>query len=504
MENFWSVFIGILTIINYTFIVFVLFFEKRDSGRRFAWILTFSFLPGIGIVLYFLFSGHFFTKTRKMGIAKKYIKDETAQLMQAQQSFFASQSGTLPNTVMNEYSSLIHLNLVYGNSPVTFAETAQLFTSGKEKFTALFRDIERATTFIYLQYFIIHNDQTGQKLLDLLCKKAQEGLEIRLLYDDMGSFTTPRSFFSQLDKAGGMSLPFFAIKTGSPWSLNFRNHRKIVVIDGTIAYTGGFNIGDEYADLGKVHWRDTHLRLTGSCVLSLLSSFVIDWYAVANGKKKFSVKSWPSPSVMQKKINLANAHILKELKTDVPSALSRIPTQVISSGPDNLAQTEIKDAMIRMIMSAKKSIFIQTPYFTPDAAFFSAVKIAANSGIDVRIMVPGEWDKFYVRAAAFAFMREMLPFGVRFYRYPGFIHAKAIIIDDKILTIGSCNIDCRSFELHYETNVVFYDEFFTQKYAYLFAEDQQKCSEYKLSWFNEQSIIQRAWWSFCRLFSPFM
>ena len=160
--------------------------------------------------------------------------------------------------------------------------------------------------------------------------------------------------------------------------------------------------------------------------------------------------------------------------------------------------------MIRMIMSAKKSIFIQTPYFTPDAAFFSAVKIAANSGIDVRIMVPGEWDKFYVRAAAFAFMREMLPFGVRFYRYPGFIHAKAIIIDDKILTIGSCNIDCRSFELHYETNVVFYDEFFTQKYAYLFAEDQQKCSEYKLSWFNEQSIIQRAWGSFCRLFSPFM
>ena len=337
------------------FILFILFFEKQDSGRRFAWILTLSFLPGLGIVLYFLFSGHFFTKTRKMEIAKKYVQDETAQLMQAQENFFASQAGKLPNTVMNEYSSLIHLNLIYGNSPVTFAETAQIFTSGQEKFSSLYRDIERATTFIYLQYFIVRNDATGREFLNLLCKKAQEGLEIRLLYDDMGSLTTPRSFFARLDKAGGMTLPFFPIKTGSPWSLNFRNHRKIVIIDGNIAYTGGFNIGNEYAGLGKFVWRDTHVRLTGSCVPSLLSLFVVDWYAVASGKKKFTAKSWATPAVMRKKITSANKNILRELKTDVPAVTERIPTQVVASGPDNRGRTEIKDAMIRMIMIANLS-----------------------------------------------------------------------------------------------------------------------------------------------------
>lgn len=504
MENFWPIFINIISAINYMFILFILFFEKQDSGRRFAWILTLSFLPGLGIVLYFLFSGHFFTKTRKMEIAKRYVKDETAQLMQAQENFFASQAGKLPNTVMNEYSSLIHLNLIYGNSPVTFAETAHIFTSGQEKFASLYRDIERATTFIYLQYFIVRNDATGREFLNLLCKKAQEGLEIRLLYDDMGSLTTPRSFFARLDKAGGMTLPFFPIKTGSPWSLNFRNHRKIVIIDGNIAYTGGFNIGNEYAGLGKFVWRDTHVRLTGSCVPSLLSLFVVDWYAVASGKKKFTAKSWATPAVMRKKINSANRNILRELKTDVPAVTERIPTQVVASGPDNRGRTEIKDAMIRMIMIAKKSVRIQTPYFTPDAAFFSAVKIAASSGIEVSIMVPGRWDKFYVKAAACAYMRDLSACGVRFYKYPGFIHAKTLITDDKIVTIGSCNIDSRSFELHYEANVFFYDEGFAKKYSAVFFNDRAGCTEYTLDWLNSRPLIQKAWWSFCRLFSPLM
>ncbi|MGI5173538.1 cardiolipin synthase [Treponema sp. OMZ 840] len=504
MENFWSIFISILSAINYMFIVFILFFEKQDAGRRFAWILTLSFLPGIGIVLYFLFSGHFFTKTRKMEIAKKYVKEETKQLMSDQQAFFSAQAGKLPNTVMNEYASLIELNLNYGNSPVTFAKSAEIFTCGEEKFAALYRDIAKAEKSVYLQYFIIHKDKTGKKLLDLLCKKAQEGLEVRLLYDDIGSFTTPRSFFAELDNAGGMTLPFFAVKTGSPWSLNFRNHRKIVIIDGKIAYTGGFNVGDEYAGLGKVVWRDTHVRLTGSCVLSLLNIFLVDWYSVASGKKKFSAKSWPSPAVVQDKINSANKNILQALKTEVPDETSRIPAQIIASGPDTRDHTEIKDAMIRMIMSAKKSIYIQTPYFTPDAAFFSAVKIAANSGIKVSIMIPGQWDKFYVRAAAFSFIRDLLPSGVRFYKYPGFIHAKTLIIDEKIVTIGSCNIDSRSFELHYEANVFFYDEFFAQKYSSIFLEDCKKCTKYSLAWLNSRPLLQKAWWGFCRLFTPLM
>lgn len=502
--DFWSILISILSGINYIFIVFILFFEKRDSGRRFAWILTLSFLPGLGIVLYFLFSGHFFTKTRKMKIAKAYVKEETKRLMGDQQAFFESQAGTLPNTVMNEYKSLIHLNLTYGESPVTFAKTADIFTSGKEKFESLYRDIERAEKSIYMQYFIIHKDKTGKELIDLLCEKARQGIEVRVLYDDIGSFTTPRSFFSKLDKAGGITLPFFAVKTGSPWSLNFRNHRKIVIIDGTIGYTGGFNVGDEYAGLGKVLWRDTHVRLTGSCVYSLLNIFLVDWYSVAEGKKKLAEHIRLSPEPVQTKINTTNKHILEALRTTVPDQKSQIPVQIIASGPDNIEQTEIKDAMIRMIMSAKKSILIQTPYFTPDASFFAALKIASHSGIDVSIMVPGKWDKFYVRAAAFAFMRELLGAGVRFYKYPGFIHAKTLIVDDKIVTIGSCNIDSRSFELHYEANAFFYDEFFAQRYAQIFAQDRAECSEYTRQELDSSLFIQKAWRGFCSLFAPLM
>ncbi|WP_428771241.1 cardiolipin synthase [Treponema sp. HNW] len=504
MQDVWSILISILSGINYLFIVFILFFEKRDSGRRFAWILTLSFLPGLGIVLYFLFSGHFFTKTRKMEAAKEYVKEEMSRLMSDQQAFFKSQTGNLPNTVMNEYKSLIHLNLSYGASPVTFSKTAEIFTSGKEKFTSLYRDIEQAEKSIYMQYFIIHKDKTGQTLLDLLCRKAREGIEVRLLYDDIGSFTTPRSFFAALDKAGGMTLPFFAVKTGSPWSLNFRNHRKIVIIDGKIGYTGGFNVGDEYAGLGKVVWRDTHVRLTGSCVYSLMNVFLVDWYSVAEGKKKLPEHMKHSAESVRKKITAANTRILEALKTQVPDEKSQIPVQIIASGPDNILHTEIKDAMIRMIMSAKKRIYIQTPYFTPDSSFFAAIKIASNSGIEVSIMVPGKWDKFYVRAAAFAFMRELLPAGVRFYKYPGFIHAKTLIVDDKIVTIGSCNIDSRSFELHYEANAFFYDEFFAQKYADIFAKDRAECSEYTLEEMNKKPLIQRAWWGFCSLFAPLM
>lgn len=502
MENFWSVFIIILSILNYAVVLFLLFFERKGSARRFAWILTLSFLPGIGLILYIIFSGHFFTRTRRMEEAKLWLTKEFTPFMEKQKNFFENEAGKLPNPVMNEYASLIDMNLTYANSPMIFTNSADIFIWGKDKFEALFRDIEKAEHFIFMQYFTIRNDKTGTKLWDLLCKKAQQGVEVKVLYDDLGSFSTPRSFFEKLDTVGGMSLPFFSVRTGNFWSVNFRNHRKIVVIDNKIGYTGGFNVGDEYAGLTELRWRDTHIRLTGNCVLELLGLFLVDWYAIATGKKTKGKYGHLNEAIVPNIIAL-NKKILADIKHDIPGD-SHIPTQIISSGPDDRDRTEIKDAMIRMIMTAKKSIFLQTPYFTPDTSFYSAVKVAALSGIDVRIMVPGEWDKFYVRAAAFAFIREMIPFGVTFYRYPGFIHAKAITIDGKILTVGSCNIDCRSFELHYETNVIFYDEPFAQKYEAIFLDDQKQCEKYELSWFNSRPIFQRGWWSFCRLFSPLL
>ncbi len=494
--------VTILSIINYTFVFFILFFERRGSSGRFAWILTLVLLPGIGSFLYIIFSGHFFTKTAKMEKAKKLIHDQSAQVMEKQQEFFHNQAGKLPNRVVNEYAPLIDMNLRYAQTLMTFSSSLKIFLWGKDKFKSLFEDIEKAQHHIFIQYFIIRNDKIGNEFMNLLCKKANEGVEVKLLYDDFGCIRATRGFFKRLDKAGGVSLPFFPVRRGNLFSINFRNHRKLVIIDNKIAYTGGFNVGDEYEGRKGYLWRDTHVRLTGNCVYELLTNFLVDWYAVSYGKRT-QIKLGKANKTYIPDIAALNRRILQSLKNDVTGD-SHIPTQVVSSGPDNQQRTEIKDAMIRMIMSAKEKIYIQTPYFTPDESFFSALKIASLSGVDVRIMVPGRWDKFYVRAAAFDYIREMIPLGIAFYKYPGFIHSKVIIVDGKIVTLGTCNIDSRSFDLHFETNIFFYDEVFSRDYETIFLDDQAVCEKHSLDWFNTRNIFQRGWWGFCRLFSPIM
>ncbi len=491
-----------LSVLNYLFAIFILFFERKGSAGRFAWILTLILLPILGSFLYIIFSGHFFTKTSKMDKAKKRVHDETTQVMEKQQEFFHAQAGKFPNTVINEYASLIDMNLRYGQTLMTFTSSVKIFLWGKDKFKALFEDIEKAQHHIFIQYFIIRNDKIGNEFMDLLCKKAREGVEVKLLYDDLGCIRTFRSFFKRLDKSGGISLPFFPVRRGNLFSVNFRNHRKVAIIDNRIAYTGGFNVGDEYEGKKGYLWRDTHVRLTGNCVYDLLTLFWIDWYAVSSGKRA-QIRFGKASNVTIPDIASMNRRVLQALKTDVTGD-SHIPTQVVSSGPDNHQRAEIRDAMIRMIMSAKQSVFIQTPYFTPDEAFFSALKIASLSGIDIRIMVPGRWDKFYVRAAAFDYIKEMIPHGIQFYKYPGFIHSKVIIVDGKMLTLGTCNIDSRSFDLHFETNIFFYDEVFAKDYEKVFLDDQAVCEKHKLEWFKTRSVFHRGWWSFCRLFSPIM
>ncbi len=491
-----------LGILNYAFAIFILFFERKGSAGRFAWILTLILLPVIGSVLYIIFSGHFFTKTRNMDEAKKYVLNEISSVIEKQHDFFQDKAGSLPNPVVNEFAPLIEMNLRYGHALMTFASSEKIFLWGKDKFKSLFEDIEKAQYSIYVQYFIIRNDKIGKEFLSLLCKKALEGVEVKLLYDDLGCIRAHKSFFTELDIAGGESLPFFPVRRGNIFSINFRNHRKTVVIDNRIAYTGGFNVGDEYEGKKGYLWRDTHVRLTGSCVYEYLSQFLVDWYAVSTGKKS-QVRIRRTKNKHIPDIESLNRRILHSLKNDIPGD-THIPTQVVSSGPDNHKRTEIKDAMLTMIMSAKKKVYIQTPYFTPDDSFFSALKIAALSGIDVRIMVPGRWDKFYVRAAAFDFMMDLIPVGVKFYKYPGFIHSKVIIIDGKLLTIGSCNIDSRSFDLHFETNIFFYDETFSKKHESIFFDDQVVCEEHTLDWFKKRNFFQRGWWGFCRLFSPIL
>lgn len=505
--TFFNIFTIITNTLNFLFIIFVLFFERKEAGRRFAWLLALVFLPVVGMVLYILCSGHFFTSTRKMEKIRKHLFSLTSPFLHQQKEFYLENKGSIKNESLTSFDDILTMNLINANSNITFTDSTEIFTNGHDMFEKLCQDLENATDFIYMQFFIFHKDKIGNRIMEILCKKAKEGVDVKLLYDDVGSILTPTLFFSKLDFSGGQSLPFFPVRIGAPLTLNFRNHRKNVIIDGKIGYLGGMNVGDEYiVGLRKkpeYPWRDTHLRLTGNCVLSMMEVFLIDWQSSAHGKKALKTTDKIAEYYPIKRFEEINRQILKDLKNDIPGD-EKIPTQVVSSGPNDLYKSEIRDMMIRMIMDAKESIFIQTPYFTPDEAFSSALKIAALSGKDIRIMVPGKWDKAYVKAAAMEFIRQMIPYGIKFYAYPGFIHSKTLVIDGKVVTIGTTNIDTRSFELHFEMNIIFYDAPFAQKNVDIFLKDQEKCSIVRKEQLDKASVFTRLIWGFCKLFSPLM
>lgn len=502
-----ELFLNIAAVLNVLFIIFVLFFERKEDSRRWAWVLVLYFLPMAGMALYILLSGHFFTRTQQL--------TRVSQFFDGLRSLFYQQDGSSlkelyegpDHPVLREYQSLVMMNARGNRSPLTFTTSARIYCWGEDLFKDMMADMEAAAQSICLESFIIHDDATGTALMDLLCRKAQSGVEVKLLYDDVGSFLTPNGFFHRLTKAGGQVQAFFPVKWRLPLSINFRNHRKITVIDGKIGYMGGVNIGDEYANCSankkKPLWRDTHIRVAGSTVMELHSIFLVDW---------FTTPAWHTRLKRPEDITrLFSGETIQFLQQQLSASRQRIshqpegiPTQIITAGPDDLRSTEIEAALIRMILSARDYVYIQTPYFTPSQQFYNALKIAAQSGVDVRVMVPDRWDKFYVKVAAYQFIREMLGFGVRFYHYNGFIHSKTMVCDDKISTIGSTNIDTRSFDLHFEVNGIFYDQDMARQCKAIFQEDMHNSRQADLEWFNTRPLPRRILWAFFKMFSPLM
>lgn len=505
-----ELFLNLATILNIIFITFVLFFERKEDSRRWAWVLVLYFLPLVGVILYILLSGHFFTKTKQLTRISHFFDGLNVLFYQEYKESLQDFYSSLNTPVVEENKSLVKMNVTGNKSPLVTTVTSRIYCWGQDMFPEMLADMEAATQSIYIESFIIHDDTTGNALMDVLCKKAQEGIEVKLLYDDVGSILTPNSFFHRLTKAGGQVQAFFPVKWRLPLSINFRNHRKITVIDGTIGYMGGINIGDEYANCNKSRdkllWRDTHIRLTGPVVMNLHSTFLIDWFTTpawhTRLKKTDDITKLFSPEtieLLQQQLSAAKHGI-----TEKHPSHKGIPTQIITAGPDDLCTTEIEDALIRMIMAAKRYVYIQTPYFTPTQEFYKALKLAAMSGVDVRIMVPDQWDKFYVREAAYQFIREMLDFGIKFYHYNGFIHSKTLVADDKISTIGSTNIDTRSFDLHFEVNAIFYDENLACQCRQIFENDIENSRLATSQWFESMPLLRRALWAFFKMFSPLM
>ena len=468
--------------------------ENRDPSKTVTWLLIFILLPGLGLIIYAIFGRNLrkikIFKTQELANNMKEEKlfrnlDEINNLIKLEQDTINVSKLLKDNEEDSIKLKIISLLLNTGMFPFTTNNKVNIFVDGNEKFESLIKDIENAKDHIHLEYFIIKDSQIGRKIKNLLIKKSMENVKIKILYDDVGCwrFWFHREFFNEMKSYGIEIVPFlptkFPIIGGK---LNYRNHRKVVVIDGHIGYTGGINIGDEYMGKNKKfgYWRDTHIRIEGTSVYMLQMTFLIDWYY--NTKEVLlSTNYFPSLD------NIGNSML-----------------QVVASGPDSDWEA-IHYAYFLAICQAKRSIYIETPYFIPDESILRALKSAALSGVDVRIIFPKIADHKIVNIASYSYFEDILRSGGKVYLYEkGFIHSKVIIIDDSIASTGSANMDLRSFMLNFEINAFIYDRKVIDLMKEDFFEDIKNSKEIDKDDFKNRSIIQKTKESIARLFSPIL
>lgn len=455
-----------LSFINVILALIIIFIERKNPAKTLAWILVLFFLPIVGAVVYLVFAQNI--SRRKIynldDKDKKIIRDSLEDQIEEMNS------GNLKfsNEVANIWRQMIKLNLVYGESYLTQNNSIDMFNDGKDFFRSLMKDIKSAKYSIDIEFYIIKPDFIGKRLLNLLTDKAQEGVKVRLLIDALGSRRISDRKLQNFIDAGGEVEYFFKPKFKYlNFDLNYRNHRKIVVIDNKYGYIGGFNIAKEYLGFKKKfgYWRDTHLRIIGNSVQDLKAIFLMDWSVERGEKPDFD------------EIDFYNEN-----------TKSNVAVQIVMSGPDSVRE-QIKRAMMRMITFAGEKIYLQTPYFVPDRSMIESLKMAAQSGVDVKIMIPCMPDHPFVYWANYAYCGELIKSGARVFRYEnGFLHAKTLVVDGEVSTVGSANFDVRSFRLNFEANVFIYDKNFATKMEKTFEDDMELSTEVTLEDYEARGI----------------
>ena len=480
MELFNS--ISLIYIVNICMAMIVIFLERKDPTATLAWVLVLLIFPGFGFLLYLLLAQNFSRK--QLFIMKVYAKKTFGDYIKVQKELFSTGGLVFNDKNIEIYKDLIKMNLFYYGFSYTQNNEIEIYTDGERKFQELFNSLENAKDHIHMEYYIIRNDDLGNKLFDILSKKAKEGVEVRLLYDSVGGRQISKDKIEKLKGSGVKVAVFFASTVPFiNFKINYRNHRKIVVIDGIVGFVGGFNVGNEYMGLNNKigYWRDTHLKIRGDAVIDLQTRFFLDWSHASKQELMFLPKYFPDNRIQGK-----------------------VGIQIISSGPDKSDEV-IKSNYVKMINSAKKSILIQTPYFIPDASVFEAIKIAAASGVDVRIMIPCKPDHPFVYWATYWYCGGLLKYGVKVYIYEyGFLHAKTLVIDGTVASVGTANFDVRSFKLNFECNAIIYDTKTSQMLYDIFTDDLNYSMELTRELYLERGILIRFKESVCRLLAPLL
>lgn len=454
-------------------VVLVVITENRNPLKTISWVVVLLLTPGIGLVFYFFFG----QDNRK----QKIISHRTYKRIMK-----GPQRTKVPFNILDEmpkaYIPLATLLYHNNQSPLLYGSRIKVYTNGTDKFNDLLEDLSQAKHHIHLQYYIFCDDEIGNRVKNVLMDKAREGVKVRVMYDDVGSWNVKPVFFKEMTEAGVEVYPFlkvvFPIFTSK---VNYRNHRKIVVIDGHIGYIGGMNIADRYMKgTAWGSWRDSHIRFEGKGAHGLQSAFLIDWYVVSKQLLRDPIY-FPRVEIYSKNI-----------------------MQIATCGPTGHWRTLLQ-ATIYLISNAKKYVYIQTPYFLPTEGLNQALQAAARGGVDVRLMLPERSDTRTANMATHSYLDDMLKSGVKIYFYqPGFLHAKLIVTDDAVTAVGSANMDFRSFEHNFEVNAYLYDESLALEMKRIFMHDLQQCERVMPARWFKRPPLQRLAESFMRLFSPLL
>ena len=469
----WLIFIVYVCVVLGTMLTVLM--DNRQPAKTMAWVMVLIFIPVVGIVLYFFFGQN----TRKEKFISRQSMDQLTK--RSMLEFAEQQNLVLPD----EHSVLINLFKTQNWAWPFKNNTTDSLTDGTDFFISLLRDIGQATHHIHLETYIICDDPLGHLLADALADKARQGVEVRFIYDDVGCWNVPNSFFEQMRNAGIDVHAFMPVKFPAFTSkVNYRNHRKLCVIDGKIGYIGGMNIAMRFVkgSNGRA-WRDTHMRIRGGAVYGIQRAFLVDWFFV----DRTLVTNRCYYPMLDGSIN--NDCIM----------------QVVTSSPIS-PWPEMMQGYVRILLEAKRYVYMETPYFLPTEPVMFAMRTAALAGVDVRLMVPLHSDAKFVEWASRPYIQEAADSGVKVYLYKaGFNHSKLLVSDDSLSTCGSTNIDFRSFENNFESNVFIYDCGMAQRIKAVFIGDMKNCVMYgDYMRTRRLSFTHRLWESFVRLFSPLM
>ena len=479
-DLFWKIF-SFVFLVTAIPVAIIILLEKRSPYKTIAWILSLILLPVFGVVFYLVFGQEY--RKQKL-FSRKGIKSlGKIRSLSTKQLREIGQTHPILKGKMSDYQNIVRLLLNNSDALLTTGNQLKILNNGEETFDAIFEAIKKARHHIHLEYYIFSDDKIGNRLKDLLIEKSRDGVEVRIIIDDVGSWGLKKKFISELKENGIEIYSFMEVRFPRLTSrVNFRNHRKILIVDGKTGFTGGINFADRYIEgLKKIgSWRDTHLQLEGDAVACLQVVFAADWFFVINE-------------------NLSGSDYFPAFSEgDGP------PVQISASGPDSDWES-IGQAFFAAITRAKQKVYMVTPYLMPPPHIMQAIKIAALSHIDVRILIPEKSDARIPKWSSFSYVEELLEAGVKIYFYQaGFVHSKYIISDNFFSSVGTTNLDFRSLETNFEVNAFIYDEKFTRELERIFLADLQQSREIKLREWRKRSWHRKLRESLAHIVSPML